>query len=92
MTDEYVLATMVLDPHEWRGLQQLSNAMSDFEPLARRARLGPLVADRLVALTLAEKGEVTERYVGIGYETGYRLSELGWAMLDRGRFPRAGRT
>lgn len=91
MTNEDMLDTMVLDPHEWRGVQQLSNAMSDFEPLAKRARLGSVVADRLVALTLAEKGDATERYVGIGYEQGYRLSDLGWAILDRGRFPRARR-
>ena len=66
MTNENVLETMVLDHREWQGLKQLSNAMGDFEPLAKRARLGPVVADRLVALRLAEKGEATERYVGIG--------------------------
>lgn len=92
MDDAKVLETLVLDHNELRGLQQLSNAMSEFEPLAKRARLGPVIADRLVAMKLAEKGEVSERYIGIGYEVGYKLSELGWAVLDRGRWPRSRRT
>ena len=92
MDDAKVLETLVLDHNELRGLQQLSNATSEFEPLAKRARLGPVIADRLVAMKLAGKGEVSERYFGIGYEVGYKLSELGWAVLDRGRRPHSRRT
>ncbi|WP_242076356.1 hypothetical protein [Brevundimonas diminuta] len=92
MDDAKTLETLVLDHNEWRGLKQLSNAMSEFEPLAKRARLGPVIADRLVAMTLAEKGDVSERYVGIGYEVGYKLTELGWAVLYRGRRPHSRRT
>jgi hypothetical protein len=56
--------------------------------LDQRARLGSVIADRLVALGLAEKEEATESYVGLGYQEGYQLAGLGWAMLGRGRFPR----
>lgn len=56
---EKMLETVVRDRNEWCGLQQLLNATSEFEPLAKRARLGPVIADRLVAMKLAEKGEVS---------------------------------
>ena len=41
--DEDFLASINLDAHEWRGVQELANALSDFEPLAKRANLGPTV-------------------------------------------------
>lgn len=83
-----MLSIIKLDHNEWRGVLQLSNAMSEFEPLAKRARLGAIVAEWLVAMALAETGEVGERYIGLGYQEGYRLTELGWAVLERGRHPR----
>ena len=77
-----------LDAHEWRGLLSLKSALSDFEPLAKRTGLGFIIADRLVAKGLAEKGNCSARYQSIGMTTGYRLSVLGWTIADRGRWPR----
>ena len=57
MDDElYFLSETSLDAHEWRGVQELAKALNDLEPLAKRARLGEVVAERLVSLGLAEKG------------------------------------
>ena len=86
--EEYFLANTALDAHEWRGVGQLANALSDFEPLAKRGNLGEVVADRLVRLGLAEKGPSSDRYASIGMSVGYRLSELGWRVKERGRWPR----
>lgn len=86
--EEYFLANTALDAHEWRGVGQLANALSIFEPLAKRGNLGEVVADRLVSLGLAEKGPSSDRYFAIGMKVGYRLSELGWKVKDRGRYPR----
>jgi hypothetical protein len=86
--DERFLAETVLDAHEWRGIGELANAISIFEPLNKRGNLGEVVADRLVALGLAEKGRSSDRYFAIGLTVGYRLSPLGWKVKDRGRFPR----
>lgn len=86
--EEYFLANVALDAHEWRGIQQLANALGEFEPLAKRGKLGEAVAERLVKMGLAEKGPCSERYASIGMATGYRLSHLGWKVKGRGRWPR----
>lgn len=86
--DEAYLANVDLNAHEWRGVGQLANAISEFEPLAKRSKLGEIVAERLVNMGLAEKGPCSDRYASIGYSTGYRLSQLGWKILDRGRYAR----
>ena len=89
--EEYFLANTSLDAHEWRGVGQLANALSDLEPLAKRGNLGEVVADRLVSLGLAEKGQAVDRYYAIGMKVGYRLTELGWRVKERGRYPRRNR-
>lgn len=86
--EEYFIAHEALDAHEWRGVRELSNALSQFEPLAKRGNLGEVVAERLVRLGLAEKGPCSDRYASIGMPIGYRLSEPGVRVLDRGRYPR----
>jgi hypothetical protein len=83
------LGNISLDGHEWRRLNKLADALSDFEPLAKQSYLGPIVAERLVAMGLAEKGPCLEQY-SRGDEVGYRLSELGWKFLDRGHWPKRG--
>ena len=90
MTEDegYFLANTALDAHEWRGVGQLANALEDFEPLAKRGNLGEVVAERLVTIGLAEKGRCSDRYASIGMTVGYRLSELGWHVKERGRWPR----
>lgn len=85
---EYFLANIALDAHEWRGVEQLANAIDIFEPLAKRGNLGEVIAERLVNQGLAERGATSDRYQAIGMKIGYRLSELGWRVKDRGRFPR----
>ena len=69
---------------------QLANALDDFEPLAKRAKLGEVVAERLVKIGVAEKGQCSDRYASIGmtFRLIYRLSELGWRVKERGRQPR----
>ena len=81
--DQESVDTMDLDAHEWRGVCELANALSTFEPLAKRWNLGEVVAERLVAIGFAEKGYCSERY-----PIGYRLSQLGWMIKERGRHPR----
>jgi hypothetical protein len=86
--DEYFLANTALDAHEWRGLNDLANAIGEFEPLAKRGNLGETVAERLVTIRLAEKGPTSDRFAAIGMPIGYRLSDLGWKIKERGRYPR----
>lgn len=83
-SDEHFLSNVVLGANDWRGVGELANALSKFEPLAKRANLGPIVADRLVLQGLAEKG-FSQRYGG---QEGYRLTTFGWKVHERGRFPR----
>ncbi|WP_145619711.1 hypothetical protein [Nitrospirillum bahiense] len=85
MDDDTFLNITTLTAHEWRGVEQLANAISEFEPLAKRGNLGVVVAERLVDLRLAEKGPCSPRYAAIGYTEGYRLSDLGWKVKQRGR-------
>jgi len=89
--DEDFLATIDLTPHQWRGLRDLASAGGDMEPLAKRANLGKVVADQLVELGLAERGRSTERYAAIGLDVGYRLSDLGWKVIERGRYAKRDR-
>lgn len=89
--DEYFLANTALDANEWRGVGQLANALHDLEPLAKRGNLGEVVAERLVQMELAESGPTSDRYQSIGMRKGYRLTDLGWKVMDRGRFPRRAR-
>lgn len=86
--DEDYLATVDLDAHEWRGVLQLAEAIGEFEPLAKRGKLGEAVAERLVTDGLAEKGPTSDRYTSIDMPIGYRLSSLGWKVKERGRFAR----
>lgn len=90
MTDDNqdFLATVSLTAHEWRGVNELANALNDLEPLAKRGNLGQTVVDRLVAIGLAEEGPVDARYAAGGYRTGYRLTDLGRKVRERGRRPR----
>ena len=83
MKDDDFLAKETLTAHEWRGILELANALSLFEPLAKRRNLGRKVADHLVAHGLAEKGDSG----GYG-AVGYRLTDLGWRIRERGRAPR----
>lgn len=89
MTDDNqdFLDSISLNANEWRGVNELANAQSDLEPLAKRSNLGQTIADRLVAIGLAEEGPVNTRYAAIGYKTGYRLTDLGWKVRERGRHP-----
>ena len=64
----------------------LANALDEFEPLAKRGNLGEVVADPLVQIGVAEKGRCSERYVSRGMAIGYRLSQLGWKVKERGRW------
>lgn len=86
--DEDFLANTALDAHEWRGVGQLANALGEFEPLAKRGNLGETVAERLVSLGIAEKGPSSSAYAARGMPVGYRLTELGWKLKDRGRYPK----
>jgi len=86
--DKFFLESVELDVHEWRGVRQLAEAIDDFEPLAKRGNLGKVVADRLVERRVAEKGEAPPAYKARGMSIGYRLTTLGWKLLDRGRTPR----
>ncbi len=81
--DEHFLSSAALDAHEWLGVCELAKALGEFEPLSKRGNLGPIIANRLVALGLAEKG-FSQRYDS----QGYRLTDLGWKVRDRGRSPR----
>lgn len=81
--DENFLTRERLDANEWRGIEQLANAGSEFEPLAKRGNLGAVIAERLVDLGLAEKGQCPDRCASVGY----RLTDLGWKIRDRGRYP-----
>lgn len=83
--DEYFLAHVALDAAEWRSLLALADSFLAFEPLARRSNVGSVVAERLVMHGLAERGPAAERYAHYG--EGYRLTELGWLVKGRGRFP-----
>jgi hypothetical protein len=80
-------ATDTLSWREWRGLLELANARKDFEPLAMRAGVGPVVAERLVAKGLAEMGPSAPRFNREAFPVGYRLTDLGRDFLERGREP-----
>ena len=87
MTDvDRFLAEHRLNAHQRRGLRKLSNAIFDFEPLDKRGNLGATVADQLVLLGLAETGPCSAKHLAIGYKIGYRLTELGWRVVERLRF------
>jgi hypothetical protein len=88
VADDEFLQHQALSAHEWRGVTELANALSEFEPLAKRGHLGKKVADQLVSIGLAESGPASERYRAIGFDVGYRLSPRGRKVLERGRYPK----
>ena len=81
--DEHFLSSAALDAHEWLGVCELAKALGEFEPLSKRGNLGPIVANRLVTLGLAEKG-FSQRYGS----QGHRLTDLGRKVHERGWSPR----
>lgn len=81
------LETLKLTLREWRALGELAKAGTELEPLAMRANIGPIVAERLVSLGLAEMGPSAGRFNREAFPIGYRLSRLGQLFLRRGRKP-----
>jgi hypothetical protein len=72
---------------EWRAVLELAKARNDFEPLAMRSGVGPIVAERLVGKGLAEIGPSAPRFNRAAFPIGYRLTDLGRHFLGRGRAP-----
>jgi hypothetical protein len=78
--------TVTLGPSEWRDLTRLPEDTRDYAPLALRVGVNVAQADRLVRIGLAEKGLCKWGFAP--QQDGYRLSILGIAVRERGRFPR----
>jgi hypothetical protein len=87
MTDEEFLGNVALTAREWRGVGELSKAYGEFEPLAARELLGPIVLERLLAMGVVEKGPTPARFDRRTFPIGYRLTALGWKVMKRGRRP-----
>ena len=85
-SDDEFLANQTLDSSEWRGVLELSNALGDFEPLARRSIISKQLAERLVSRGLAETGPCPAGFNPESYPLGFRLTTLGWKIRGRGRW------
>ena len=79
MNDKHKAMYESLNLHEKRGLKELAKSFIDFEPLAKRNRIGKTIAAHLVSLGLAETG-VSENYSEAHFGPGYRLTDLGWKV------------
>ncbi len=74
----------------WRGLKVLSLAHDRLEPIELWASVSSEVADNLVAMGLAERGESDPRFEEWGYPVGYRLTSAGrYARHYKGQKPKA---
>ena len=60
-----------------RGLKDLSSAGNRFQPVELRASTTSAVAEELVAMGLAERGDCDPRFAEWGYTVGYRLTQAG---------------
>lgn len=86
LKDEF-LQNERLDRYDWIALRDLAKSLNDFEPIEARAKAGDVLAERLVHMGLVERGPCAPRFSATGFRTGYRLTQLGWYVMDRGRFP-----
>ncbi len=77
------LASPELDRFDWMALRDLSKSYNDLEPIEARAKTGVVMAERLVHLGLIETGPCSAAYAEQGFRTGYRLTLLGWLILER---------
>ena len=77
-----------VDGRQMNAMAKLANALTSFEPLANRPGVGEKTADELVSLGLAERGSCDEPWPSRGYPIGYRLTNLGWLIQERGKFPK----
>ncbi len=68
--------------HYWKGLDSYRSAFSDFEPTAKHPGVGKTITQKLFELGLLERGENT-RYKDFGH--CYRVTDLGWKVLQRGK-------
>jgi hypothetical protein len=68
-----------------RALKALSLHERRFQPLQLRGSVATEVADQLVVLGLAERGDSDARFEDWGYATGYRLTRAGWTALNARR-------
>ena len=87
MTAEEILEKAVLTGRQWRAVGELAKAKMDFEPLAMRVNIGPIVIERLIQLGIAEVGPSAPRFNQAAFPIGYRLTRLGRMILARGRMP-----
>lgn len=86
--EEYALATLTLTSQQWNALRAMEKTVTDFEPLENLPGVGPLLASQLEELGLVEAGALRDRYKEIGLSHGYKVTNLGWRIVERGRFPR----
>ncbi|MDP9571484.1 UNVERIFIED_ORG: hypothetical protein J2W66_001969 [Agrobacterium larrymoorei] len=75
-----------VDAQDWNALLELGKALFEFEPLAKRYKLGEQGIKRLIALGLAEEGPTSLAYQGRGLLVGYRQTRLGMLVEERGRY------
>jgi DNA-binding HxlR family transcriptional regulator len=67
-----------LRQHDVKAMKVLRRALSGFVPIAVLPGISQMMAERLVAQGLAEKGKATSP----GGSVGYRLSEVGRRALE----------
>ena len=91
LNDEF-LQNETLDRYDWIALRDMAKSLNDFEPIEARAKTGDVLAERLVHMGLVERGPCAVHFSSTGFRTGYRLTQLGWYVMDRGRFPSGRRT
>lgn len=86
--DEHLLATVTLTAQQWNALRAMERTVTDFEPLENLPGVGRALVSQLEQLGLVEGGRLRERYTSIGLTQGYKVTDLGWRVVERGRFPR----
>lgn len=74
-----------LSNFDWIALKDIAKSQQDFEPVEARAIAGLVLSERLVDRGLVEKGPCHPDYVSRGFPTGYRVTTLGWGILQRGQ-------
>jgi hypothetical protein len=87
LVKDQFLENQTLDRYDWIALRDLAKSLNDFEPIEARAKTGDVLAERLVHMGLVETGPCAVRFAARGFRTGYRLTQLGWYVMDQGRFP-----
>lgn len=86
--EQFFLDNVPVDGRSFGALNRISQRIGmGCEPTVEVVSVGDGLANQLVALGLLEEGPADDPWPDRGYPHGYKVTQLGWKIIQRGSDP-----